>query len=132
MTRHTLTLAALLLLSAPAGAIEPSEYCGYRLEVVDGDTVRFQGERVRLLGYDTPETYRPSCEAERAVGEQATARLTELLSGGYACLDVSAETDHYGRPLGTLTVDGRDVGDTLVAEGLAIIWRGRRGDWCGH
>lgn len=126
----TRTLAALLLLSAPAYALEPGEYCGYHLEVVDGDTVRLRGERVRLLGYDTPETYRPSCDAERALGEQATARLVDLLSSGRACLEVSAESDHYGRPLGTLTVDGEDVGDILVAEGLAIIWRGSRGEWC--
>jgi len=45
-------------------------------EVVDGDTLRLsctegRGGTVRLVGFDTPETYRPGCAAEKARGEMA-------------------------------------------------------------
>src|SRR5262249_30986395 len=35
---------------APAGTIEPG-----RVDVIDGDTVRFDGKNFRLVGIDTPE-----------------------------------------------------------------------------
>ena len=38
------------------------------LYVVDGDTVHCDGEKIRLLDFDTPETRRAKCEG-RAVPE---------------------------------------------------------------
>jgi endonuclease YncB( thermonuclease family) len=41
-------------------------------------------------------------------------------------------TDRWGRGLATLYVGGRDVGPTLIREGLAVAYsgKGRRIDWC--
>jgi micrococcal nuclease len=38
--------------------------------------------------------------------------------------------DRAGRTLGTVSVDGRDVGEVLVGEELARPWEGRRKPWC--
>ncbi|PAP96113.1 thermonuclease family protein [Mesorhizobium wenxiniae] len=38
--------------------------------------------------------------------------------------------DRYGRTLATIEVDGRDVGDILIGEGLARPWTGKRRPWC--
>lgn len=103
-----------------------------RYRVVDGDTIHtYDGTKYRLLGYDTPETYRAQCAEELALGQQATQRLKELLSLGHAHLTENGETDHYGRTLAWLTVDGQDVGGILISEGLARPYHGgRRGSWC--
>ena len=38
--------------------------------------------------------------------------------------------DRYGRTLAAIRVEGHDVGDILVGEGLARTWAGRREPWC--
>lgn len=63
---------------------------------------------------------------------QATARLETLLAGGGFALEaVERDEDRYGRKLRIVTRGGESVGDTLVAEGLARPWTGRRKSWCG-
>ena len=51
------------------------------VRVVDGDTINIRGQasNVRLVGFDTPETRRPSCDNELAEGQRATARLNDLV-----------------------------------------------------
>jgi micrococcal nuclease len=100
--------------------------------VVDGDTFWYRGEKVRIADINTPEVSEPGCTAEAELGEQATERLTELLNQGPFRLEpVERDRDRYGRLLRTVTRGGQSLGDTLVAEGLAERWQGRRGDWCG-
>ena len=41
--------------------------------LVDGDTIAIKRERIRLLGIDTPETFRPRCENELILGLKETA-----------------------------------------------------------
>ena len=38
--------------------------------VVDGDTIWYRGEKIRLVGFDTPEIDYAECENERQLGEQ--------------------------------------------------------------
>ncbi len=104
--------------------------------VVDGDTVhalcRGSGaERLRLMGYDTPETYRARCSAERRLGDRATRRLrAELARAGDIRMRFYGR-DRYQRLLVRLTLDGRDIADTMIAAGLAVRYSGgRRIDWC--
>ena len=101
--------------------------------VVDGDTIRDKGVRIRLVDIDTPETYKFQCAAEEALGHRATARLVALLNEG-AFEIVSAgnrDTDVYGRKLRLIMRNGHSLGDRLVAEGLARRWEGHRRSWCG-
>ena len=100
--------------------------------ITDGDTIRVNGERkgTRLVGFNTPETIQPGCSAERTLGLKAKARLRQLVSKGRltlervrcACKPGTEGTNacNHGRSCGVLSVDGRDVGDTLVSEGLAV------------
>ena len=86
-----------------------------------------------LMGFDTPETFYAKCASERELGDKATARLIELLQPPAAVvMQDSGRTDRYRRGLGTLTVDGRNVGEILIQEGLAVPYngRGQRRDWC--
>lgn len=100
--------------------------------VIDGDTIDHGDDSYRLVGFDTPETYRPQCTAEKALGLKAKSRLTELIqAAGHIYLKIEEEVDLHGRFLAVGRVDRRDVGTTLISEGLAReYWGGKRLSWC--
>lgn len=102
------------------------------LTVIDGDTVRLAGQAIRLIGFDTPETYRAQCAAEQDLGEAATDRLRDLLArASSAQLSYRPRRDQYGRELAKLMLDGRDVADIMVREGFARRYTGgQRQLWC--
>jgi micrococcal nuclease len=115
--------------------VKPFGICGMAFGkdcVVDGDTIDYRGERVRMVDYDTPEISEPHCASEYALGQQAKFRLLELLNSGTVEVRRSGarDIDKYGRKLRLVLVNGRSVGDTLIAEGLAWPWEGHRHGWC--
>ena len=101
--------------------------------VIDGDTIRYGGVRIRLQDIDAPETHSPKCAAEAALGRPATLRLLELVNAGpFELVQTGVrDEDRYGRKLRVLARDGRSLADTLIAEGLARSWDGARRSWCG-
>jgi endonuclease YncB( thermonuclease family) len=101
--------------------------------VIDGDTIRYGGVKIRLADIDTPEIYSPKCPLEAALGRRATERLQELLNAGpfEVVPSGSRDVDRYGRKLRILERHGRSLGDILIAEGLARRWDGARRSWCG-
>ena len=120
----TVFLYAKVARSAPIDAKE--------IHVVDGDTIRLHQKRpdVRLVGFNAPETRRAMCEAERKLGGEATRRLRDLVKGGnldfeYIKCSCPPGTEltrkcNFGRRCGTLKANGRDVGEILIAEKLAV------------
>lgn len=122
----TALLAAILVLTPAFGQAQP-------IRVVDGDTIEFQGERIRIAGLDAPELFRPRCPSERALAERAKDRLEGLVLRGVT-IQANGRRDRYGRILATVrdTASGQDVADILVNEGLASRYNGRgpRQEWC--
>ena len=99
--------------------------------VVDGDTIHYDGMKIRLADIDTPEISSPKCASERALGERAQGRLLELINAGpFELVRYDRDEDQYGRKLRIIKRDGRSIGDTLIAEGLARRWDGARRSWC--
>ena len=99
--------------------------------VFDGDTFWIGGAKVRIAGIDAPETHDYGCPEELALGERAAARLRELLNSGAVSLSsIDRDRDRYGRLLRNAAVDGRDVGEALIGEGLARAYGGGRRSWC--
>jgi micrococcal nuclease len=99
--------------------------------VVDGDTFWMAGEKIRIADIDTPETHPSRCALEADLGGKATLRLQALLNAGPVTLaSADRDTDRYGRKLRIVERGGQSLGDTLVAEGLARPWTGRRRPWC--
>lgn len=127
--RLTLPVFLFVVSSAAAEPIERS-----RIAVVDGDTVMIDGERVRLVGFDTPETGHDTarCDAEIDRGMQAADRLVELLDGGDLDIRYRKHRDRYGRLLALLKVNGKNVGAALIRERLAVRYKGYgpKMDWC--
>ena len=104
---------------------------GGRNCVVDGDTIWFNGQNIRVADIDAPETHEPRCAREKALGDRATLRLQQLVNGGQVSLQpINRDEDRYGRKLRLVMVDGESVGDTLVGEGLARWYAGGKRPWC--
>jgi endonuclease YncB( thermonuclease family) len=100
--------------------------------VVDGDTIWFRGEKIRIADINTPEISSPKCSSEADLGHQAKRRLLELLNAGpfQVVRSGSRDRDRYGRLLRVIERDGQSLGMILVDEGLAHVWDGRKHPWC--
>ncbi len=113
------------------GAFSICEGSGRVTCVVDGDTIWYRGQKIRIADINTPEISRPSCAEEAELGERATLRLLALLNAGPFTLEREGrDADRYGRLLRVITREGQSLGAMLVDEGLAEQWQGRRGNWC--
>jgi endonuclease YncB( thermonuclease family) len=135
-------LAGLISI-AHADPIAPAD-----IYVIDGNTIDVHGKRIRLIDFDAPELGgHAHCGLERMLAARATSRLRQIVrNGGDLDLQIVACSCHpgtegtfacnYGRACGYLTVDGRDVGEVLIAENLAhpyVCGRyscPRRQPWC--
>ena len=93
------------------------------IEVIDGDTVRLQGVVYRLVGFDTPERgdkarrdyeRRRAEEAQRALAQARRGRRDQFQAG-----QEGTKNCNLGRLCGSVSIDGRDVGEILISEGLA-------------
>jgi len=104
----------------------------------------------RLSGFGTPERGgNARCDYERRLAEKATERLRTLVRAAgarfnrVACACRSGQEGitncNFGRLCGSLLIDGRDVGQTLISEDLAYPYVcgttscPQRRPWCdGH
>jgi endonuclease YncB( thermonuclease family) len=110
-----LAAIGLCLISACA-AIAAEPITGKVVSVHDGDTVRVLDaanvqHKVRLQGIDAPERGQP-------FGTVSRDRLAAMVMGKPVTVHDEGR-DKYGRTLGRIEIEGRDVNRTLVAEGLA-------------
>lgn len=89
--------------------------------VVDGDTVWWKGQNLRLQSYDIPEPYDDICggAAEVALAKKASARLLQLLNSNPIQVQTFGADGTGSRTLATIRIAGRDVGDILIEERLA-------------
>lgn len=144
-------LIALLLLSCTAVA-DPARLVLPIVEIYDGDTIKTElalpdplnKVSIRLRGVDTPEkparSYaetgklgRAKCvkEAEQAILAQS---LVELLAEGTDIMYVyNYDYGKFGgRIVGDIEINGVDVADMLLEQGLAVPYEGgkKTHDWC--
>lgn len=101
--------------------------------VVDGDTIWYQGTKIRIADLDTPEVRQPECANEATLGRKATRRLQALINAGPFTLQPIPDRrrqDKYGRSLMVVTRGGASLGAVLVDERLAEAWGGPSEAWC--
>ena len=118
-----LACSVLLLWNVQARASTPSArvWSGVVSYVVDGDTVWVRPEEggkplsIRVDGIDAPEICQPGGAAARdALMRRALGRRVSVHRRLH---------DDYGRQLARLVLDGDDLGEWLVREGLAWSYR---------
>jgi micrococcal nuclease len=120
--------AAVLLLSiaAAVSASPPPRSTAVRIvtRVVDGDTVVLnRGERVRLIGVDTPETKHPQKPVQR-FGREATAFTRRVVEGRPVHLEYDGQRrDRYGRTLAyVFLADGRLLNAEIIRQGYGFAY----------
>lgn len=143
MMKMTIGSMVMLGLLLPPPAHAGQGVACASLVVIDGDTIKCDGQNMRLLGggvpfksgVDAPEMgSRAKCDYERDMALKAKARLKELLLAGVPRIEDSGARDRTQsrRPLVNIYLaDGREAGQVLMSEGFAKPWRPKaRIAWC--
>ena len=79
--------------------------------VIDGDTLRVAGQKVRLQGLAAPELDEPG-------GEAAKNALIELIKGQHVTCQLDGTTS-YDRVVGICYAEGKDLAAVLIRWGFA-------------
>jgi len=133
-------VAALLALAAgcrPAAepkheGTAPAAPLSQRVKALNGDVLVVDGASLRLANAFAPQPIPYArCWAEALAAKQATRTLSALIAESHD-LDVrtTGERDEFDRPLALISVDQLDLGETLVAAGLAARRTPKAFRWC--
>jgi len=89
------------------------------VRVIDGDTFVIEGgERVRMIGINTPELKDP-------FGVESKNHLRKLIKNKYVNLvkdDDTANKDYFKRLLRYVYLDGADIGLAMIDDGFALAY----------
>ena len=116
-----MTLVLVLALAACGGAASQAEDPALiRADgrAIDGDTVSFD---VRIFGADAFEK-RQLCRRTDGCwpcGKAAQDYASKLLKSGSSTIRLTGKQS-YGRPIGTVEIGGQDLGESMIAAGLAV------------
>ena len=95
-------------------SVEESGIC---TKVVDGDTIYLDnGEKIRFVGVNTPER-----GVEGYIASKNFVQKLCLNKKVGIDVDDRKHNDKYGRTLGVVIVDGKNVNEMLLKEGLAEV-----------
>lgn len=137
-----LTFSSLALASNDCQHSETAFRCVKYVANYDADTVKIdvpmvhpligKGISVRVLGIDTPEIKgKLPCEKDAA---RNAKRLVENLLKNANRIDIlDIDRDKYFRILGRVVVDGKDLSQILLKNGLAYPYFGEtkeKRNWC--
>ena len=90
--------------------------------VTDGDGIRVSGQEVRFAGVDAPEWDQRAKHQDGywfAHGRRVKSALIREIGGKRVHVTVE-DYDRFGRAVGIVACNGKDVGEWLVREGHAI------------
>ena len=116
--KNILFLVFALVISTSVQSTE--DIYGTVVSIADGDTVTLKADdtthKIRLAEIDTPERDHP-------YGLAATSALTDLLLGHQVQVKVVKESDRYGRVIGRIFIEQKDVSAHMVEQGHAMVYR---------
>jgi endonuclease YncB( thermonuclease family) len=118
------TLLLTMLISVSAQAAEPIVGLA---RIIDGDTIRISGNRIRLHGIDAPEAKQTCVAAGKswACGRNATFALSAIIERQWVHCH-QKDKDRYGRIVAVCNLagnDGPDVNAAMVRQGWALAYR---------
>jgi len=147
----TVIMLPLMISVAHAAKIYPGPYQADVYYITDGDTFFARVKlwpglntdvSIRILGVDTPESWRPKCDSEKAAGKAATEFLMSVFGSPYrtAILDKPMATvelrnvklgKYSGRVLADVFHNGQNISDAIIAAGHGRPYAGgKRAGWC--
>jgi len=120
---------------------QPEEFYNYRVKsivkIIDGDTFDcildlgfdvLLEARVRMMGIDTPES-RTRDEEEKKFGLLAKEWLKKNLHGEILIqTEVDNEKGKFGRILGTVWAEGKNLNESMIQEHMAVAYFGQSKD----
>ncbi len=94
------------------------DFCSWSSQsycVIDGDTIRYAGTKIRIEDIDTPEIHDYKCDSELDRGLRAKSRLLELINAGPFEIVYSGgrDEDQYGRKLRRVVRNGLSLENCL-------------------
>jgi len=127
--RMVLTLILFPLFLFQCSPVRAAEYPKYQVEVsgnYDGDTITLSKaipiylSKIRVKGVDTPEIgWRARCPREQAIAIQAKKfTAARIKAADSVVLDWISPDRNGGRIAARVLIDGVDLADLLIAEGL--------------
>ncbi len=134
MTLTALTLLAMIYVARKADAPRPVRESCEVGAVLSGDSLmlncRNTGQvQVKISGINAPDIAAPGCAEELAHGTLAMERLQSLIKSG--AVHLGRLEGGYSPPRIRLSIDGADVADRLIREGLAVAYDGGTLlNWC--
>ena len=112
--------AAICVCASPAFA----DNLAGQASIIDGDTLEIHGTRIRLWGIDAPESNqlcRGADSNQYRCGAKAANELDAFIARRPVdCSPVSL--DQYRRTVAVCSIDGVDLAEWLVRNGLALDW----------
>ena len=110
------------------------------ISVYDGDTFRVDIDEfppivgrniaIRILGIDTPEI-KGSCRKERELAIKARDFTRKYLNAANIVSLTNLRRDKYFRILANVHIDGKNLGDALLTQKLAVVYSGKsKFNWC--
>jgi len=111
-------------------SLEGNRYVAKCIDVYDGDTItvifkfnhKYQQFKIRMMGYDSPEI-RTRNKEEKKEGLKAKKVLADEILDELIDLECH-EFDKYGRLLGTIYIDGRNINQFMIDEGYGYKYMG--------
>ena len=137
--RSLLTAAALLAL---AGCTQPKESeadiadiqpsIGSRATVISADILVVDGRHLRLSNAFAPETIPDArCWAEAVAARQGVAIVQRLVNNARTVsIQETGGKDEYDRAFALVALDGLDLGQVLIDNGLAARRTEETFNWC--
>ena len=109
------------------------------IKVIDGDTFRVdihelpdiigKNIRIRILGIDAPEI-NGKCAFEKELAIKARDFVQILLDNADSVILKNLDRGNFFRLLAEVIVDGKNLGELLIAKDLAVRYQGKKSSWC--
>jgi endonuclease YncB( thermonuclease family) len=125
MTFRRFSLAPFLIVAACLCASTAfADNLTGQASIIDGDTLEIHGTRIRLWGIDAPESNQ-LCRGDDSIQYRCGAKAANDLDSFLNKRPIdcgSVSLDQYRRTVAVCSIDGVDLAEWLVRNGLALDW----------
>ncbi len=132
MKKQSLTLSSLILIILFSFSFSYSDIKNIttgKAIVMDGDTIKINGERIRFSGIDAPESYfmgkKQTCiedNKEIFCGQISKNKLIKKIGNNYVNCKIEKNKDRYKRSVGECFVKEESLSVFMVRNGYAFDW----------